>query len=395
MLPVDASCEDLDEDGSLTFLDTYVAQAISDGAQPYVAPEDRVDYSEEASSADATSSGLKYDAYAAPAAPPTGGGTLAASLGGSSAGASGGGASTAGAGLNAGGNQLGVKKANALGGKPLGAAAGPWGAPQPPPPAPTPPPPPLAAAAQVIVPSAPPPPPVAATAAPVAEEPPKPKEMSERERQAAMLFGGVGSSSSSGDTGRRVGARARSAAQKPAVVPSTAAASPVASSKVVSSAPAGAFISLSAESSSPVDLLNFDAPPLAPSQAHNNAVPDLFGLSDLTISSPAPVAATPPSPAATVTAAAPPPQPQIVDPFAAAGLSVSPSPSIVGGVTWQGVSVVPLQLTTPAFGGKWTGMAASEKRAQTTLPGEASWILQEETLFSRRSLSIFFVYFYS
>jgi len=360
VLPVDASCEDLDEDGSLSFLDTYVAQAIADGAQPYVAPEDRVDYSEDASSSASSNSGLKYDAYAAPSAPPTGGGTLAASLGGSSGGGSGGGtgaASASGAGMNAGGNQLGVKKANAFGGKPLGAAAGPWGAPQPPLPTPTPPP--AAAAAQVVAPTAPPPP--VATAAPVAEEPPKPKEMSEREKQAAMLFGGIGSGAgASSDTGRRVGARARGAAQKPAVVvPSTAAAA-TSSATIVDSAPAEAFTVASTEAASPVDLLNFDAPP--PEASQNHAAPDLFGLSDLTISTPTPVAATTPP-------AAPPPQPQpSVDPFAAAGLAVSPSP-VASGVVWQGVSVVPLQLTTPAFGGKWTGMAASEKRVQTNLPG--------------------------
>ena len=42
-LPVDASCEDLETDGSLSFLDSFVAHAIAQGAQPYVPKGQRHD----------------------------------------------------------------------------------------------------------------------------------------------------------------------------------------------------------------------------------------------------------------------------------------------------------------------------------------------------------------
>ena len=35
VLPVDASCEDLEVDPSLSFLDEFVANALQNGAQPY------------------------------------------------------------------------------------------------------------------------------------------------------------------------------------------------------------------------------------------------------------------------------------------------------------------------------------------------------------------------
>ena len=42
-LPVDASCEDLEPDAHLAFLDNYVHAALQNGAQPYLAPNDRPD----------------------------------------------------------------------------------------------------------------------------------------------------------------------------------------------------------------------------------------------------------------------------------------------------------------------------------------------------------------
>mmetsp|Transcript_23595 Transcript_23595/g.38929 ORF Transcript_23595/g.38929 Transcript_23595/m.38929 type:complete len:1140 (-) Transcript_23595:210-3629(-) len=42
-LPVDASCEDLEVDPQLRFLDLFVAQAIASGAQPYLPPGERPD----------------------------------------------------------------------------------------------------------------------------------------------------------------------------------------------------------------------------------------------------------------------------------------------------------------------------------------------------------------
>ena len=40
-LPADASCEDLEVDPALRFLDTHVASALADGAAPYISEEQR------------------------------------------------------------------------------------------------------------------------------------------------------------------------------------------------------------------------------------------------------------------------------------------------------------------------------------------------------------------
>jgi AP-4 complex subunit epsilon-1 len=341
VLPVDASCEDLGESGDLPFLDAFVAHALADGAQPYAPPSDRGGPASPTAAAHAA--GLKYDAYAAPApAPPPAASAAALDLGGASGAASSGG-------------QLGAKKANALGGRALGAAAGPWGAPHPPAaPAPAAPAPAAAAAATTAA---------AAqeksdeefarqlqaqeTAA--AAEPAKPRELSEREKQAAMLFGGLDGGSSS-ETGRRAGARRLPPKPSVAAVPSAAVAVP--------------SVAL------PVDLLNLDAPPAPPDRS--SPVADLFGFADLTLAPPAAGMASSPTAA---------PGPAVsVDPFAA-------SAPAVAAMVWQGSAVTPLGLTTPAFGGKWTSMAASEKRANANLPGAPR--LEEASPFGLLILCVF------
>lgn len=40
-LPADASCEDVDVDPALSFLDGYVSEALQTGAAPYISQQDR------------------------------------------------------------------------------------------------------------------------------------------------------------------------------------------------------------------------------------------------------------------------------------------------------------------------------------------------------------------
>jgi len=66
VLPVDASCEDVDVDTSLSFLDTFVAQALANGAVPYSPPQESDDDDDQT---DEHESGLKYQAYSRPDKP--------------------------------------------------------------------------------------------------------------------------------------------------------------------------------------------------------------------------------------------------------------------------------------------------------------------------------------
>lgn len=65
VMPVDASCEDVEMEGDegLAFLDGWVEQALAAGARPYEKPEDMV--AAEAAAA-AAAGGLKFEAYATP-----------------------------------------------------------------------------------------------------------------------------------------------------------------------------------------------------------------------------------------------------------------------------------------------------------------------------------------
>lgn len=187
-LPVDASCEDLEVDPGLSFLDGYVAQALAKGAQPYLAPGDRPDEVDVgprlsvATGAAGGGHGLRFDQYETakapsksmmlePAPPANGGGGVVSAP-----------EPTAGSGLNV----SGVK--SLWGAEGYGAAA-PAAAPAP--------------AAQLY--GAPggggyagyaggsyggaralP------TASPASLGPAAPRELTDKERTAAMLFGGIG-----------------------------------------------------------------------------------------------------------------------------------------------------------------------------------------------------------
>lgn len=187
-LPVDASCEDLEVDPGLSFLDGYVAQALAKGAQPYLAPGDRPDEVDVgtrlsvATGAAGGGHGLRFDQYETakapsksmmlePAPPANGGGGVVSAP-----------EPTAGSGLNV----SGVK--SLWGAEGYGAAA-PAAAPAP--------------AAQLYgapggggyagyaggsysgAPALP-------AASPASLGPAAPRELTDKERTAAMLFGGIG-----------------------------------------------------------------------------------------------------------------------------------------------------------------------------------------------------------
>lgn len=71
-LPVDASCEDLEVDPKLGFLDSFVAQALSQGAQPYLAPNERPEELDVNSSQRGTAApghALRFNEYERPQEP--------------------------------------------------------------------------------------------------------------------------------------------------------------------------------------------------------------------------------------------------------------------------------------------------------------------------------------
>ena len=68
-LPVDASCEDLEVDPHLPFLNDFVGQALANGAQPYIAPSQRAP-SPEANRKGGQMRFEEYERQEAPVAPP-------------------------------------------------------------------------------------------------------------------------------------------------------------------------------------------------------------------------------------------------------------------------------------------------------------------------------------
>jgi len=187
-LPVDASCEDLEVDPGLGFLDGFVAEALSKGAQPYLAPGERpdeVDVGPRASAVGGRSAGmghgLRFDEYETVTAPSRSTMIEPAVLDG----ALGGGPGPSEAPMSSGLNVSGVK--SLWGAEGYGAAA--------------PAPPPAAQTQPYGMPGggrggysgsgyggAP----ALAAAPPIAAVPTTPRELTEKERMAAMLFGGIG-----------------------------------------------------------------------------------------------------------------------------------------------------------------------------------------------------------
>jgi AP-4 complex subunit epsilon-1 len=319
VLPVDASCEDLEEDGSLSFLSDYVNHALANGAPPYSPPTN-----DEHESKEQVTENLKYAAYAAPEKPTTVATVPLTSVGSdNAAGGSGG--------FNGAPPLMAAKKANAIGGA-LGAAQGPWGQPKPaatPSPAPSPAATPTPTATAPVQSQA-----VASKPEPVDEGP---RELTEKEREAALLFGGL--SGSAADSTKRTSRR-------------TSAKTPTKPTDTAPTAPQQAAVSQSVPvPAGPVfeDLLGFDMPVTSSTPTTQPAL-DVFGLSDLSVPT-MPPAATP------------------VDPFMMAGLGVEAKPTSFSGLS-------PLQMTTPTFGGKWTGLANAETRV--TIPTSGKTITSHE-----------------
>lgn len=335
VLPVDASCEDIDIDENLSFLQGFVDRALANGAAPYSPPAN--DDDDDASN---KSSALKLTPYERPTAPPV---VTNSSLGlptpsGSS--------STGSVGIPTAipsttqGNQLLSSR---------GAAAV-WG--------------------RKPVVEAPPPPPVptssvtnanttsvetttssvstvAPTSTPAAPIPEVPKQLSQKELMAQALFGGVAASSGNNAATR---AAARAARRSNASV-QTPAPAPTPTSVVTQAAP---------------------TPTPAPMPTSSN---DLFDLLDVG-SSPSP------SPAEVFSAPIPELQPQIplspqkanisdifgeMNLLDSAPLGITPTASVSSGASIAlSTGARPLNINTGEFGQKWMSINMELKQTVST-----------------------------
>lgn len=329
VLPVDASCEDIDVDESLSFLHQYVATALQHGAKAYDPPADFLamlnddDHDKKST--------LNITPYAAPKIPVATSGMMGGSGGGVGGGAgpsSSAPAATAAATAAIGAN--GLPGAPALGGIPtasnIAAQQGNqlintrgnnqvWGRkPEPPPPAPV-----VAAAAAAAVPTPTPVTPTAPAATsssplpaahhatisndPTPPPPPQPRVLTEKEKMAMALFGGVGGASSAPAAGSRrrstaTASASSSAVTSPAPAPSAApvfGAAPSSSSS--SSAGADLFADMHTVSTSSSSSNGAAAAAPAPAPAASlGLMDDLLGM-DAGLSAPpvhvSPAAAAP------------------------------------------------------------------------------------------------------
>lgn len=416
VLPVDASCEDIEIDEDLTFLQGYVDAALQAGAKPYSPPQN---YEEDDVSIDSQQSKLKITPYAVPTLP-------AAQTNGMIVGAAGplGGPSSMGATVpNAfGGAPMSALTsqsiANAQGNQLLGVAKSAnqvWGKkPEPPPPMPqaaAAPPSPMSASgssansfpAHVSGPygnqsgSAPSSSGAGAGAGGGGVQNPvqqAPRELSEKEKQAAALFGGLSGGPSASRASKPVQRRGSAlnnassrtapiAAATPDSTPSVASQPEPAHSEPVPQ-PAPAVVTTPAPTPAPapspapapevelldLDLLDMHSPPSAPIPLH------------------VPVAATPatPTPAVLPKQALPPTPPAapaapavntISDAFAGFMMdNASPSGSSTT-VAEGSANVMPLVIVTAEFGKRWGSTPFDVK---TSIPCAANNITSLEQL---------------
>lgn len=373
VLPVDASCEDVQVDPNLSFLDMYVNQAIADGAKEYEKPEDDDDDDDDYQLTSKKASAFKMTPYEKPAKPGTsfstgsmvgvGSGTMtSSSISGVTPppGAYGANTSSTGASVNMSSTnnssepQLNVRNvANVWGKGGLNTGGGVTM----PPPAATPP-------------AAPAPAPSTNTwststsyssSSRTTQPPPEPvksEEQLRKEKMAAALFGGsvpVSGPSTSVRVARRTTPRSTApaaASNIQAPVPAAPAPAPPVPDPTPAPVPAPA-------PAPEVDLLDFMS---EPSPAVASSVD-----TGIDILSPTPVVEPEPEPEPT------PAVPAVEeDPFAASGLldgfTDAPLNALVSEIKFQhnGLSLAPLQITTPQFGGKWGSTPHSSPLSTTS-----------------------------
>lgn len=403
VLPVDASCEDIEVDSNLPFLDSFVNKALAAGAIPYSPPQFADDDDDDGANdtgANAKRSGLKFTAYEMPAPPANltlgvmgaagsdgsvANGTdthpmLAAPAGAEGAASTMSGQSAAVAMLSpAAGNLNAAAVNNAVlssqsvrlaGG---GGAVGPWGRSMAP----------VEKPSMEITPRAAGEPESSPSLTPGAmtdridsaidsasagaglvdtggaaampmEEPPqpeKPKELTEKEKMAAALFGGV-AGGGGGKVGRGISSRRRTSNSQPAAaVPETA---PAGGDDLLGMGGSGAGVVAGAGVD--VGMVDMDM---------GGDPNDLFG--GMTLNTPA--SAAPPAPSVSVapavgmpSSAAPPPPVPVVDGgdegLLFGGMTTTPSAAAVGpsSILDLGGGEDPMKpqfIDTPTFGSKW------------------------------------------
>jgi AP-4 complex subunit epsilon-1 len=346
ILPVDASCEDLQVDPNLSFMNSYVQRALNEGAKPYEKPEDDDDDDEDYRPTTAKASAFRLTPYEKPTKP-------SASYKSTSMGGVGSGTPMTSSGVTPppgtyGHGQSGAPpvESSGMAGSTLNEpqlnvrnVANKWGrgglatgsTTSAPPPVATPMPPAPTPASnnwssgynnRSSVPSA----------SQVPDPPVKTEEQLRKEKMAAALFGG---SVPGAEPSTRTVAARRAVARQTTVPTASSAPPPPAPDIPPPPAPAPEM-----------DLLDFmsDPTPVSPSE-----VPDVDILAPIPISEPNLVVDDTPEPPAS----------DDIDPFAASGLldglSDKPLTSLLSDTTFQhnGQSLAPLQITTPQFGEKW------------------------------------------
>ena len=372
VLPVDASCEDVQVDPNLSFLDMFVQQAIAEGAKQYEKPEDDDDDDDDYQTKAKNASAFKMTPYEKPTKPGTS--FSAGSMGGVGSGSmmsssvsgvtpppgayggnytSSGGSAQISSNTTPGEPQLNVRNVANVWGK-GGLNSGGAVAPTP-----------VAAAPPVAAPAPAPSTNTWAssyssnsysTSTQPPAEPVKTEDQIRKERMAAALFGGAAPASGP-PTPARVARRTAPRTTAPSTsAPSMSQAAPVPTAPVPTP-PAPAPAPPAPAPAPEVDLLDFMSDP-SPAPVIDTGVDIL---------SPTPIVEPEPEPTP------PPPAPVVEeDPFAASGLldgfTDKPLNALVSETKFQhnGLTLSPLQITTPQFGEKWGSTPHSSPLSTTS-----------------------------